>query len=225
MKKERFLIRLAVISALLIACGIYAVVGLYSYINYKETWDNTAMQVFLQTTVIFIFMAGTLLIAIYLFWQREQELKEDIGTLKKESEDKNHIIEDLNDRISRRKIYDSEKMVLEHGMLEKYIDGIYRKDINEFTVIWIDSGSGDEGKIFLEHINYIKGENVEVFKSTAENIYMALFIGCTLYDAEQTMKYCLPGKTREKRVMYFTTNRKKDSVKSIIREFENELRR
>lgn len=216
MKKDKLLVKASVIALLITAGGTYSVVALYWYINsHSKFWDNISYQTMIQSSVMFFFMAIFAGIIIFLYHQDRQKLVDEMDKKDDALRDKNKEIEALNDRINQGKIYDTGRHVAEKFLIYKFVDRMYVKQVNEFTITYIKCIDADSEKRFLSRINYIKGPNMEIFSGGRRFEYIVLFIESSGYDAEQDLRYCLPKGSDVFRQQTFET--KKNKKQAVIR--------
>ena len=215
--KDELKTKLAVFSIILAAGGGYVVYALYRYLDTGKRWNNLTYQTFIQTAVVVLFLILLSFIIIFLYHQKIVNMQDMIKEKENEVAEKNRMIENLNDRLNRGKIYDTSKHVPELIVLDRYIDRMFEKGIKMFTLIKVSCSDGESERHFLSNINYIKGLNTEVFKDRKEHDYIILLINKDSYDANQDSRYYMTKESRIKGIKTFETQKAKaEDVRGYI---------
>lgn len=215
--KDELKTKFTVFSIILAAGGGYVVYALYRYMDTGKRWNNLTYQTFIQTAVVVLFLILLSFIVIFLYHQKVMKMQDMMKEKESEVTEKNRMIEDLNDRLNRGKIYDTSKHVPELVVLDRYIDKMFDKNIKMFTLIKVSCSNDESERHFLSNINYIKGLNTEVFKDRKGHDYIILMINTDSYDANQDSRYYMTKGSRIKGIKTFEPqNTKAEDVRGFI---------
>lgn len=207
-------------TALFTILGIYCMNSLYQYITgIIGTWNNDAYQNYIQLAVM---MAAALIFFIIVIYQHRikiRRIETKIDTLNDEIKNKNMTIEQLNDELSKDKLYDTTTHTWTKNMFIEYITQIYDKRIGEFTVADVICADRESEERFLLNSNFVKGKNVILFRIKPLE-YKILFIHTCGYDADLDLKQLLTLNTKCTKSKTFNT--RYSTTFDVMKEFMKE---
>ena len=190
MKDKSFLFKNVLILIFGLLC-FYSLKTLFEFISSLTEWNNKTYQIFLQLIISFLIILLFLVVSIYESYKQKKLMTEKIHVLEKDIVEKIKIIEELNNDINMKKIYSTISHTLSKDMLFEYIEQIFERKIEYFSVFKIKCKSKKEEDRFLLHINFVKEKNMVVF-NTKQLEYCILLIGTDKYDVNLDMDFIIP---------------------------------